>query len=117
MWDFTCRDTYAPSHLPQTKNIPGAAARSGEEEKKKKYESLQDRFLFVPVAIETSGAWGVEGLSFVKEIGGRISAKTGEKKATSFLLQRLAIAVQRGNVAAILGTLPSGRELDEIFYF
>jgi hypothetical protein len=40
---------------------------------------------------------------------------TGEKRSTSFLIQRVSIAVQRGNVASILGTLPQGKELEEIF--
>jgi hypothetical protein len=62
---------------------------------------------FVPVAIETLGSWGQAGLAFVNEVGRRISAVSGDKRATSFLKQRLAMAVQRGNAAAVLGTLPA----------
>ncbi|XP_035711828.1 uncharacterized protein LOC118437132 [Folsomia candida] len=115
VWDFTCSDTFAPSYLPQTRIHPGAAAEKAEDAKNKKCEFLQDRFLFVPVAIETIGVWGKEVLSLIKEIGSRITIVTEEKRATAFLLQRMSIAVQRGNVAAILGSLPAGRELDEIF--
>ncbi|OXA62157.1 hypothetical protein Fcan01_01115 [Folsomia candida] len=115
VWDFTCSDTFAPSYLPQTCVHPGAAAEKAEDAKNKKYEFLQDRLLFVPVAIETIGVWGKEGLSLIKEIGSRITIVTEEKRATAFLLQRMSIAVQRGNVAAILGSLPAGRELEEIF--
>ena len=71
----------------------------------------------MPVAMETAGVWDVDGLSFVKEIGRRLSVVSGEPRSTSFLLQRMSIAVQRGNVAAVLGTLPAGAELDEIFLF
>ncbi|OXA48561.1 Retrovirus-related Pol polyprotein from type-1 retrotransposable element R1 [Folsomia candida] len=73
VWDFTCSDTFAPSYLPQTCVHPGAAAEKAEDSKRKKYEFLQDRFLFVPVAIETIGVWGKEGLSLIKEIGSRIT--------------------------------------------
>ena len=59
----------------------------------------------MPIAIETLGTWGEEGLAFVNEVGRRIAADTGDKRATSFLKQRLAMAVQRGNAAAVLGTI------------
>jgi len=51
----------------------------------------------------------------VEEIGRRIAEVSGERRATSFLLQRLSLSVQRGNVAAVLGTLPPGKELEEIY--
>ena len=61
----------------------------------------------MPVAIETLRTWGRAGMAFVDEVGRRIAAHTGEKRATAFLKQRLALAVQRGNAAAVLGTLAS----------
>ncbi|OXA58286.1 Retrovirus-related Pol polyprotein from type-2 retrotransposable element R2DM [Folsomia candida] len=115
VWDFTCSDTFAPSYLPQTSIRPGVAAEKAEDRKKKRYEQLMDSFLFVPIAIETTGIWGKDGLSFIKEIGSRITNITEEKRATSFLLQRMSITVQRGNVASILGSLPKGHKLEEIF--
>jgi len=33
---------------------------------------------------------------------------SGDARATSFLKQRLALAVQRGNAAAVIGTYPQG---------
>ncbi|KAF2905722.1 hypothetical protein ILUMI_00455, partial [Ignelater luminosus] len=44
-----------------------------------------------------------------------ITSITGEARFTTFLMQRLSIAIQRGNSASILRTLPPGRELKEIF--
>ena len=52
---------------------------------------------------------------FVEDVGCRIAASTGEKRSTSYLFQRISVAVQRGNAAAILGTLPKGKKLDEIY--
>ena len=43
--------------------------------------------------------------------------KTHEKRATSYLLQRIGLAIQRGNVASILGTLPPSKNLNQIYYF
>jgi hypothetical protein len=115
LWDFTCKDTFAPSYVPVTSRHPGHAAKLGEVSKHKLYASAQGQYHFVPVALETSGVWGKEGISLIKEIGRRITEATGEPRATSYLIQRLSICLQRGNVASILGTLPPGRELDEIF--
>jgi len=60
--------------------------------------------------VETTGVWAKEGLSLLLEIGRRIAEVTGEKRSGNFLLQRLSIAVQRGNLASVLGTLPPGKE-------
>ena len=95
--------------------MAGAAAARREKEKTKKYSNLLGRYIFVPVAIETGGPRGNEGLFFIKEIRRRLAEISGEAKSTSFLIQRISMAVQRGNVASILGTLPAGKELEEIF--
>ncbi len=116
-WDFTCADTFAPSYLPNTVRYQGAAASKAEDTKRKIYAFLLDRFIFVPVAMETTGVRGKEGLSLINQIGERIAARTGQPKAATFLRQRISLAVQRGNVASILGTLPEGKELEEVYYF
>ncbi|OXA39608.1 hypothetical protein Fcan01_25760 [Folsomia candida] len=117
LWDFTCVDTFAPSYLSNTVRYQGAAASMAEDRKRKRYAFLLDRFIFVPVAMETTGVWGQEGLSLINQIGERITARTGQPNSVTFLRQRISLAVQRGNVASILGTLPEGRELEEVYYF
>jgi len=56
------------------------------------------------VAIETSGVFGPEALSFLKDLEGRLARVTKEEKSTTYLIQRLPVAVQRGNAASALGT-------------
>ena len=65
------------------------------------------------MAIETMGTWGACGLAFINEVGRRIAAVTGDTRSTAFLKQRLALAVQRGNAASVLGTLSSASASDE----
>ena len=65
---------------------------------------------FVPLAFETLGAWGVECQQFVSELGRRITIITDDARETSYLRQRLSIAVQRGNAIACRGTM--SHELD-----
>ena len=66
-----------------------------------KYRNLGTLHCFTPVAIETSGVFGHKSLLFVRELG----HCTGEVKSTNYLVQRFSVAVQRGNSAAVLGTM------------
>ena len=59
--------------------------------------------------------WGPRGLKFVKEIGKKIQEKTGNKKATSHIIQAISMTVQRGNVTSIMGTLGPLRKLEDFF--
>ena len=106
VWDFTCPDTLAPSHLNQSSLAAGSAAVKAEANKRQKYVELANSgdYIFTPIAVETLGAWGPSALAICAEIGGRIAARTGDPRATSFLRQRMDIAVQRGNSAAVVGT-------------
>ena len=116
LWDYTCADTYAKSYVNRTSHDKGYAAKQAEDEKYKNYTDLMDQFIFVPIATETSGIFGKVGLQLIKKIGSKITAVTHERRATSYLIQRIAVAIQRGNVASILGTLPETKNLGEIFY-
>lgn len=107
VWDATCPDTLAPSHVNRSANNAGAAAEVAESVKRAKYALLAIDHDFVPVVIESLGTWGKEGLSFVNELGRRITSVTGDERSASFLRQRLSMAVQRGNAASILGTFPA----------
>jgi len=116
LWDATVVDTYAASYIGQTSKTVGSAARMGEQKKLVKYQSLLNQYCFVPLAIETSGVYGKDGLRFVREIGNRITANSGEQRATSFLIQRISIAIQRGNGISVMGTMPNGQNLHELDY-
>ena len=85
-----------------------------EKLKRDKYAELATSNDFVPIAVETMGAWGADALALTAELGGRITALTGEPRSTSFLRQRLDIAIQRGNAAAIRGTLPEANHLGSV---
>jgi len=106
-WDATTPDTLAGSHLAATSGIAGAAASSAARLKSRKYDELTRTHIFVPVAVETLGAWCQEGLNWMVEIGRRMTRTTGDLRETFFLLQRLSVAVQKGNAASIRGTLPN----------
>ena len=68
---------------------------------------FERNYIVQPVAIETFGGSGPDSLSFVSELGKRITDVSGNPLETSYLRQRLCIAVQRGNAARILEILSS----------
>ena len=104
VWDATCPDTFAPSYLSSATREAGAVAALAEVRKKDRYAHLDCTHSFTPVAIETSGVIGPESMAFLKDLGRRLARVTGEEKSTSYLLQRLSVAVQRGNTASVLGS-------------
>jgi len=46
------------------------------------------------------------------QLGRRIASSTAEPRSFSFLMQRLSVAVQRGNAVCVTGTAPSTSSLD-----
>ncbi|KAI5635037.1 hypothetical protein NE865_12269 [Phthorimaea operculella] len=72
--------------------------------KREKYSVLAKNYTFVPIAVETLGCWGTEAKDFIKEVGQRLRETGCDPRAGSFLVQRLSIAIQRGNAASVMGT-------------
>ena len=64
IWDVTCSDTFAPSHLASSSRDAGVVAEQAERAKQSKYSSLQSKLHFVPVAVETTGVFGTEACVF-----------------------------------------------------
>ena len=116
VWDFTCPDTSATSHLNRAVLGSGVVAKDAQSRKPTKYSSLSALYRFIPIAIETLGVLGDEALTFFHDLGQRIAVATAEPRSFQFLMQRLSVAIQRGNAACILGTVPSSAGWDELFY-
>ena len=57
MWDVTCPDIYAASHVVQATSEAGAVANGAEIKKRDKYLFLSQTHHFVPVAVEASGVF------------------------------------------------------------
>lgn len=113
VWDFTCSHRLAVSWNRCAIQEGSAVAERREQAKITKYEELvsQNGGMFFPVAAETLGGLGPKSLDFLRNIGQRTQALTGDARATSFLLQRLSVAIQIGNTVCIQESLP--REEDE----
>ena len=87
-----------------TSNNSGAAADEAEREKHNAYIDLKTEYNFTPLAFETFGSIGPETSLFLKRLGKLMARSTGEPKSLDFLLQRISVAIQRGNAISVLGT-------------
>merc|ERR1712212_183213 len=96
--------------LPECATRPGAAAEAAEKRKRDKYAQISQTHRFEPLAVETTGVLGPSSLKFVAELGNRIRQCTGKRRETQWLLQRISLAVARGNAASVLA---SGRVIYE----
>ena len=81
----------APRHLAHsylalaTLKAGAAVAAHAEKRKVEKYTSITSNpyLMFVPMAIETTGVFGPNAQSFLKEPGHRLSVVTGEQRSYS----------------------------------
>ena len=75
VWDAICPDSFAPSYVASGTSAAGAVA---EDRKRTKYSYLDPGHTFIPIAIETSGAFGLSASSFFKELDHCVSQVTVE---------------------------------------
>ena len=108
----TCPDTFATSYLPRAASGVGEVAAAAEERKRRKYSNLDQGHSFVPVAIETAGVFGPETMDFMRELGSRLQLASADRNSFTYLIQRLSVAVQRGNAASVLGSARSLQSQD-----
>ena len=108
VWDATWVDTFCASSIIASAARASAAATAAEGRKRRRYDDISRRYLFRPVAVETSGALGPDSHSFLKELGRRIAETTGDRRDKERLMQRISVAVVRGNATAVRLTSADG---------
>jgi hypothetical protein len=104
LWDVTVVDTLANSYLASSSALAGSAAESAANRKESKYSSLSTTYSFVPLAFETLGPINNKALEFLSALGHRISESTFDPKETSYLFQRVSVAIQRFNSVCFRNT-------------
>ena len=116
--------THSPIHTlthslthPLTHSLIHSLTHSAEALKLEKYSNLTSSHFFTPIAIESSGVFGPKTMSFIKDLGKRITRQSGDPRSTAFLLQRLSVAIQLGNAVSIAPGLLSPLLFDPIPYF
>ena len=91
-WDVTCWDTFAPSYTSIAASGAGATANCAETRKLSLYSELSRTHYFVPIGIETLGAFGDEALSFLKELGHLMQVKSSEAQSYHFCVKESVLS-------------------------
>ena len=104
VWDVTVTDTLAASYVALTSSCPGRAAESAAARKLEKYRDLAGGYEVVPVAFETLGPVDQGGASFIDGIGNMIARVSGDPRESSFLWQRISVALQRFSAVCFRNT-------------
>ena len=104
VWDATCSDTFAACNINHTALQPAHAANAAETHKMQKYHNLTDRYIFQPIAVETSGVLGDTTRTLLKELGRRMASETRDIREVAWLRQRISFAVARGNAQCIIAS-------------
>jgi len=68
--------------------------------------------MFQPLALEILGPINSSGISFLVELGRRLTDVSGDARETLYFFQRVSLAVQRYNSVAFKGTFTVPTELD-----
>ena len=107
----------APSYAVISSVSAGLVAEQSSARKLSKYSELAINHIFVPIAMESFGLICAEALNFLSELGRRISVVTGDIHETTFLFQRLSIAIQRFNYILFKSSFIDGGNVPESFLF
>ena len=93
-WDVTVTDTVAASYVGISSSCAASAAEAAAKRKEEKYVDICRTHHFFPIAFETIGPINQVGSKFISALGQRLTRITDDPRESSFLFQRLSVAVQ-----------------------
>ena len=97
--------------MAQAAETPGHALAIAHKRKlDKSWQSCNAQgIVFLPLAVESLGAWHKSAISEVKKLGSSLARHTGEEETTTIrhLFQQLSIALVKGNAALFNNRIPS----------
>jgi len=79
-WDVTDVCTVSDSYVAATAREAGAAAERAAELKIFKRSGLEDKCVFQPISVESLGPLNETACQFIKDLGRRISAQSGDER-------------------------------------
>ena len=119
--DVTVINPLQDSMVADAAATPGHALAVAHKRKLDKSWASCNRqgIAFLPLAVESLGAWHSSAIAEVKKLGSALARHTGEEEGTciSRLFQRLSVCLMRGNAALFNNRcppeqLPAGEELE-----
>ena len=83
--------------MAATAREAGAAAERAAELKISKYSGLEDKCVFQPIAVELLGPLSETACQFLKDLGRKISAQSGDERERVFFCSKGYVLIQRLN--------------------
>ena len=97
--------------LPKLLTPPGHALATAHKRKlDKSWQQFHAQgIVFLPLAVESLGAWHKSAIGEIKKLGCAVARHTGEEESTTIrhLFQQLSIALAKGNAALFNNRNPS----------
>jgi len=87
----------ANSYLQSATASAGAVAELAAIRKVAKYSTLEDQYIFQPIAVESLGPMNWEAHKFLADLGRKISHVSGDDRETTFLFQHISVLLFRFN--------------------
>lgn len=116
VWDATCADSLAASNMAGRSKRPGMASEKAVVRKHRKYSRIKQNYHFVAFAVESLGPWSKEAVDLINKIGSNLIRITGEPKSKRYLIERISLAIQRGNAMCIISSIPKNPPMEEIYH-
>ena len=96
VWDFTCPDILAASHLNRAVVSPGSVANDAKDHNRRNIRHWHRFINFKPIALETIGALGECAVDCFQNLGRRIAVITGELRSSQLFERDSALQFRGG---------------------
>ena len=110
--DVTVINPLQAATVSQAADTPGHALQVAHQRKlDKSWQPCHNQgIVFLPLAVESLGAWHKAAITEVKKLGSSLARHTGEEEATTIkhLFQQLSLALVKGNAALLNNRNPGG---------
>ena len=111
-WDVTVVDTLPASYIQTISKTAGGAAEIAVTRKEDKSAALSINYDLIVISLETLDPLSNKTYTFLRELGRRRTIATEDPRETSFLFQRISVAVQRFNAIRICDSFPVQINID-----
>ena len=110
--DVTVINPLQAATVAQAAETPGYALQVAHRRKlDKSWQPCNDQgIVFLPLAVESLGAWHKSAIAEIKKLGSSLARHTGEEETVTVkhLFQQLSLALMKGNAALLNNRNPGG---------
>ena len=105
-------NTLVACYIQTTSITAGGASEIAVTHIKDKYTALSINYDLIVMALKSLGPLNTKTYSFLRELDRRLTIASEDPRETSFLLQRISVAMQRFNAIRIRDSFPVQVNID-----